>query len=45
MRFLIFIPFCFSLLGCFSANSYFVRWWNGDVLEKLSPEEKNMGSM
>lgn len=34
------------LLGCtFSENSYFIRWWNGNVPTKLSAEEERISDI
>ena len=30
---------CFILTSCVSSNSYFVRFWNGDVISDMTPEE------
>ena len=32
--------FCFILTSCVSSNSYFVRFWNGDVISDMTPEEE-----
>jgi len=32
--------FCSILTACVSSNSYFVRFWNGDVISDLTPEEE-----
>lgn len=31
---------CSILTACVSSNSYFVRFWNGDVISDMTPEEE-----
>ena len=31
---------CFILTSCVSSNTYFVRFWNGDVISDMTPEEE-----
>ncbi|OOF46638.1 hypothetical protein BKK52_11190 [Rodentibacter trehalosifermentans] len=33
-------PLIFILTSCFSERSYFVRYWNGDVIRELTHNEK-----
>lgn len=31
---------CSILTACVSSDSYFVRFWNGDVISDMTPEEE-----
>ena len=31
---------CSILTACVSSDSYFVRFWNGDVIPEMAPEEE-----
>lgn len=36
---------CSILTACVSSNSYFVRFWNGDVIPKRTYEEREVISL
>ena len=35
-----FFLLCSILTACVSSDSYFVRFWNGDVISDMTPEEE-----
>lgn len=35
-----FFLICSILTACVSSNSHFVRFWNGDVISDMTPEEE-----
>ena len=35
-----FFLICSILTACVSSDSYFVRFWNGDVISDMTPEEE-----